>query len=184
MNEGIYYSNIIIFRALATHSCDAINSTLGVIDSIIQHRKSAGASTSQNASKIVLNEVEVDVIVNALKLLFNLTGSVYSSEDNGDAFMESEMAKMSKTCQLLLTIDAESSEITETLVKNVINIVSNFPVETMSYLLTPLNRELIQNADQVEFVFEGVVMNVPNTFVEFLFDSLKKVNTSRLVVER
>jgi len=143
------------------------------------------SSTNSQTTSTVLDGKDAAVISVAFKVIFNLTSdlntSVPSEDDKLEVDQESfaEYQDLSDVSRLVLTVDAHDEEAKQLVVRNVINILTTFPIKAMEGLVKPLDRDFIGDADEREVKHEGVVVNAPKVVLEYLIDLLSQPSSPR-----
>ena len=130
----------------------------------------------------MLNEEEINVISNTLKVLFNCTISLVPegsmSTENIDEELMSNLSELCQILHLLLTLDKECFELNTIITRDVTNLLTNFTIRPCTdALLLPLDKELIASAEMKEVEYDGACMNAPKEILDFLLETVDKVGT-------
>lgn len=126
----------------------------------------------------ILNEDQVAVLVELLKLAFNLTLVSDSPEE------EEQLSLLSSCLQRLLSLGVCRGELQMQLHSHIINVVTNLPGYATRALIGPRDPALATEArPDISVAFEGHTLNSPSLFLDFLFKKLEKPSAGMTLKE-
>jgi len=156
-------------RTVARYSCDGFPRLLDFVEHTLEGARNKGGGEA------TLSPDDTLVISSALKVLMNLTHFMDTSVPSESVEVDEEtygyFQRMARICQLAFTIKCEGDR--ETLVRDCIHLLTNFPIGAMSGVLAKLDSTFIPDAESREVTHLKTVVNVPKVIFDYLMDAVQ-----------
>ena len=112
----------IYFRTVLYIDHDGISRLTNVLsnalDVVIERTKAEnGVSQQTSRGHVTINDEEATVLTNTMKVLFNCTLAAKPEDNEQDKDLMSNMAKLCGVLHLLLTLDTDSRELTNSITR-------------------------------------------------------------------
>lgn len=148
-----------------------------VLRLMLTNAKDRSQACAAKISTPSFSDEEVMVILDVLRVLFNLTIGNEMNQSCNDEEEMSELIELAKLISIFFTMSTSSQEKKPQLVSNCINLLTNYPLDCLEPLRAPLS---VEYTDVALVEYDGTCMNPVATVLNYLSTIL---DNSRLSVD-